>query len=383
MRRAFAALSLSALIAAPPALAQDDDPRRGAYVAIDAGAVLPADFDTDIGADKEDARTSTELGWGVDARLGYDAGRIRLELEGSHQFFGAEEITSATRGIPDSATTFATGSQEYDGDFSLTSVMANALVDFGDADEVQFAAGGGIGRSWMDVESAIVGASVDHLDASDNEWAWQLLAEARVPVAERVDLGVRYRYFSTLEFEVEDSAGRATDFELRTHTLTATLTVHLGGRSDPPTEPVSVPPAPEPAPPPPTPPERPRGHPPGFYTPCEQGPFIVFFDWDESEITPEAAAVLDVAITAYSRCNDVRVMLAGHADTSGPSVYNVRLSERRNAAVRDYLTRGGLPAFDIASQAFGESRPRVPTADGVRELQNRRVEITYGPGSGN
>ncbi|MDB5723485.1 MAG: autotransporter protein, partial [Novosphingobium sp.] len=37
----------------------------------------------------------------------------------------------------------------------------------------------------------------------------------------------------------------------------------------------------------------------------------------------------------------------------------------------------------ITSQAFGETNPRVPTADGVRELQNRRVEITYGPGSGN
>ncbi|WP_271078938.1 OmpA family protein [Aurantiacibacter sp. MUD61] len=381
MTRLFAAVSLLAIGLASPALAQDGDPRRGPFLSVDAGAVLPADFDTDIGADKEDARTSTELGWGVDARLGYDAGRIRLEIEGSHQSFDADEITSVTRGIPDSATTFATGVQEYDGDFSLTAVMANALVDFGDADEAQFAIGGGIGRSWMDVESAIVGASVDHLNTSDNEWAWQLLAEARLPVAERVDLGLRYRYFSTLEFEVEDSAGRATDFELRTHTLAATLTVYLGGRSEPHAEPVRMLPAPEPAPPPP--PQLPRGHPSGFYTSCEKGPFIVFFNWDESEITPEAAAVLDVAISAYRRCDNIRVMLAGHADTSGPSAYNVRLSERRNAAVRDYLAGGGIPMTEMAAEAFGESLPRVPTADGVRELQNRRVEITYGPGSGN
>ena len=60
----------------------------------------------------------------------------------------------------------------------------------------------------------------------------------------------------------------------------------------------------------------------------------------------------------------------------------IGLSERRNTSVRTYLTGRGIPAARISSQAFGESMPRVPTADGVRELQNRRVEITYGPGSG-
>jgi OmpA-OmpF porin, OOP family len=58
------------------------------------------------------------------------------------------------------------------------------------------------------------------------------------------------------------------------------------------------------------------------------------------------------------------------------------LAGRRNASVREYLVGRGIPAGRMSSEAFGESRPRVPTADGVREPQNRRVEITYGPGSG-
>ncbi|MCL4671637.1 MAG: flagellar motor protein MotB, partial [Sphingomonadaceae bacterium] len=58
------------------------------------------------------------------------------------------------------------------------------------------------------------------------------------------------------------------------------------------------------------------------------------------------------------------------------------LSERRNASVRQYLSGRGIPDGRISSQGFGESQLRVPTADGVRELQNRRVEITYGPNSG-
>jgi outer membrane protein OmpA-like peptidoglycan-associated protein len=109
----------------------------------------------------------------------------------------------------------------------------------------------------------------------------------------------------------------------------------------------------------------------------------VFFDWDQSDITPEAASVLDNAVTAYGDCGSAQVMLAGHADKSGSASYNVGLSQRRNAAVRAYLESRGIGSGVISSEAFGESRPRVETADGVREPQNRRVEVMYGPGSGN
>ena len=51
-------------------------------------------------------------------------------------------------------------------------------------------------------------------------------------------------------------------------------------------------------------------------------------------------------------------------------------------AVQSYLTSKGIPGGVITTKAFGEGAPRVETADGVRELQNRRVEIQYGPGSG-
>jgi len=115
---------------------------------------------------------------------------------------------------------------------------------------------------------------------------------------------------------------------------------------------------------------------------CNKGPYIVFFDWNMSDITSEAAATLDSAITAYGDCSSVPIMLAGYADRSGPAKYNVALSARRNAAVQSYLTTHGIAAGAIATQAFGEANPRVPTPDGVRKPQNRRVEITYGPGSG-
>jgi outer membrane protein OmpA-like peptidoglycan-associated protein len=58
------------------------------------------------------------------------------------------------------------------------------------------------------------------------------------------------------------------------------------------------------------------------------------------------------------------------------------LSQRRNATVRAYLESKGVPGGVISTEAFGETAPLVQTADGVREAQNRRVEVTYGPGSG-
>ncbi|NCP25336.1 MAG: OmpA family protein, partial [Erythrobacter sp.] len=115
---------------------------------------------------------------------------------------------------------------------------------------------------------------------------------------------------------------------------------------------------------------------------CNTGPYIVFFDFDNSDISPEASTILNNAVTAYANCGMARVMLAGHTDTSGSAQYNMGLAQRRNDAVRSYMTGRGVPSGQITGEAFGETQPRVPTADGVREAQNRRVEVTYGPGSG-
>lgn len=109
---------------------------------------------------------------------------------------------------------------------------------------------------------------------------------------------------------------------------------------------------------------------------CNKGPFIVFFDWDRSDITAEAATVLDSAVSASAGCGASPVTVAGYADRSGSDSYNMGLSQRRADAVRNYFTARGASPELVTTQAFGETNPRVPTADGVRELQNRRVEIS-------
>lgn len=155
------------------------------------------------------------------------------------------------------------------------------------------------------------------------------------------------------------------------HSVYGSLTFHFGGAPAPAPEPIPTPPAPPPAAEP--------APPPAVVAP---GPFIVFFDWDKSDITPQAAAILDNAAAAYQQTGSAQVMLAGNADRSGPADYNVGLSQRRADAVKAYLAGRGIPENVITTEANGENRPIVETADGVREPQNRNVQITYGPGSG-
>lgn len=78
--------------------------------------------------------------------------------------------------------------------------------------------------------------------------------------------------------------------------------------------------------------------PPTPVAPCNKGPFIVFFDWDRSEITPEAATILDSAASTYAGCGNAAVRIGGHADRSGGSDFNQGLSQRRADAVRGYLS---------------------------------------------
>jgi OOP family OmpA-OmpF porin len=103
--------------------------------------------------------------------------------------------------------------------------------------------------------------------------------------------------------------------------------------------------------------------------------YLVFFDWDKSDITATARQVITEAAQAVTRRNLDVVMVEGHADRSGPDDYNVRLSQRRADAVRQVLVSQGIPANRIQTQAYGESQPLVPTEDGVRNAQNRRASV--------
>lgn len=115
--------------------------------------------------------------------------------------------------------------------------------------------------------------------------------------------------------------------------------------------------------------------------PAAAPPLMLFFDWGKPDIRGDDQSVLEQAVTAWRASPGSQLKVAGHTDRSGSATFNLRASRKRAEMVRDELVKRGVPATAIAVAAYGEERPLVPTEDGVREVQNRRVEISIAAGS--
>jgi outer membrane protein OmpA-like peptidoglycan-associated protein len=129
------------------------------------------------------------------------------------------------------------------------------------------------------------------------------------------------------------------------------------------------------APPPPPPPPPPAEMQPPSAPPIPVRTYLVFFDWDRADLTTRARQIVAAAADASTHVQTTRIEVNGYTDLSGTELYNKRLSIRRAQTVQTELVHDGVPANEISIHGYGESNPLVPTAKGVREPQNRRVEI--------
>lgn len=102
--------------------------------------------------------------------------------------------------------------------------------------------------------------------------------------------------------------------------------------------------------------------------------FLIFFDWNRADLTARARQIIGEA-AEVARAQPARIEVAGHADRTGTPQYNMTLSRRRAETVAEELIKRGIARQDISITALGETQPLVATSDGVREPQNRRVEI--------
>jgi OOP family OmpA-OmpF porin len=378
MRKLAIAVALSSTLLATPAFARD-----GAwYVGGEFGASIVEDMNFDSATIDNIIKTDHEYGYDGGLFVGYDLGAFRIEAEVAYKKADLSGFTNKVA-LPGEGPTFPGGRDFAGGSTSVLSFMLNGMLDFGDDDGIQGFVGGGVGMARVKLNNQrVFSNSAPFLDDSDSRLAWQVFAGVRQAITDNIDVTVKYRFFNVSDIKVIAATGttggtaRDVTTRYRSHSLLGGITFNFGA------PPVIVPPPPPPpepvvAPPPPPPPVAPP--PPPAVIP---GPFVVFFDWDKADITPQAAAILDNAAAQYAATGQAQVMLAGHADRSGPADYNVGLSQRRATNVRAYLAGHGIPDGVMTQEAFGESRPLVETADGVREPQNRRVEITYGPGSG-
>jgi OmpA-OmpF porin, OOP family len=115
--------------------------------------------------------------------------------------------------------------------------------------------------------------------------------------------------------------------------------------------------------------------PPAPTAPEAQREFQVFFDFDKSDITDAAAKVIQAAADVVKAGGVAHITVTGHTDTVGAAAYNQALSERRAASVKHQLTSDGVDGGEISTVGVGKTGLLVPTADGVREPQNRRAVI--------
>jgi len=107
--------------------------------------------------------------------------------------------------------------------------------------------------------------------------------------------------------------------------------------------------------------------------------FHVFFDFNRASLTPEGARVVREAAAVFRQTGSARIDVTGYTDLSGSNEYNLALSNRRADAVKAALIAAGVPRSAVAESWRGKANPRVPTPDGTREPQNRRVEIVISP----
>jgi iron complex outermembrane receptor protein len=108
--------------------------------------------------------------------------------------------------------------------------------------------------------------------------------------------------------------------------------------------------------------------------------YLVFFDFNKSDLTPQAVSIVDQAAKNAGPAKVTKLEVTGHTDTVGSDAYNMRLSRRRAESVAAQLEKDGIPSSEIAIFAKGKHDLLVPTADGVKEPQNRRVQIVYSGG---
>ena len=108
-------------------------------------------------------------------------------------------------------------------------------------------------------------------------------------------------------------------------------------------------------------------------------PAEVSFDFNSAAVKPAFYPTLDKVASILRDYPDSNVRIIGHTDRAGSDSYNFDLSQRRASSVAQYLAARGVSPQRLYAEGRGEREPRVPTADGVAEPLNRRVEMIIQP----
>ncbi len=355
------AILATALFAAPAvAMAQ---PITGMYIGAGAGLHIPdAPKATAYGAGFGTGLVNLNQDYGFNSNLaiGYGLGNgFRFEIEGDIMRSDLRHMTG---------TPFPTASS---GAMRTWGVMANAIYDMDVGLPWMFPyIGAGAGYQWTNLNSVtsaqVGGPFAANVDGQSGAFAGQAIVGASFPVRSVPGLSFTadYRLMDILggeRFNGTSTGGAGIQpAVLKAHNQFMNDLV-FGIRyafNTPRPAPTPMAPAPVAAP-----------------APAPARSYLVFFDWDKADLTDRAKSIVKEAADNSTRVQVTRIEVNGYTDTSGKATYNQALSVRRAKAVAGELVHDGVPESAITVQGFGDTHLLVPTGAGVREPQNRRVEI--------
>lgn len=337
MKFRTALLAAAAAIAIPAAASAQVV--NGFYIGGGVGFNYLQDVDIEphiAGAGKYDV--SPQGGVAALGSVGYGFGNgLRAEIEGNYRYNG------------------------NDGKYQQYGIMANLLYDLDLGWGVVPYVGAGAGYAWANIDSrnASFPTMTAKVDDTQGGFAFQGIIGAAFPLNDLtpgLSLTAEYRFFAITgldDFQGRSSlgtTGKAGVDDFYNHSLLLGLRYAFG------VAPVAAP-APVAA------------------APAPARTYLVFFDFDRYNLTDRARGVVAEAANAAKSTGSARIEVSGHTDTVGSAQYNQALSMRRAESVAKELETRGIPRSQMVLQAFGFTRLLVPTGAGVREPQNRRVEI--------
>ena len=343
------ALAAATCLALP--IAAHAQPVTGPYVSLSGGTSI----ENPIGFENRSAGTSGKIdfrnSYAGDTAVGYGFGDgFRVELNG--EFFRNTAHKFSYNGGGESLAS---------GGLNTYGPMVNALYDIDVGLPIFPYVGAGVGYQWQKFVTPVK-SEFDGVGGTRGSFAYNIIAGVAypLPVVPGLSLTGEYKFTQLVEsrnyhdYEADSSIhiGQSSS-----HTFLVGLRYQIFNPPPP------APPAPAPAPVAAAPAPQPART------------FLVFFDWDKYDLTPRATQIISEA-ASDSKSSDVTTLdVSGYTDTSGTPDYNQGLSERRAKAVAAQLETDGVPASEIEIHAYGETHLLVATGPGVREPQNRRVEI--------
>ncbi len=375
-RRALAAATIMAL-----PIAANAQPVTGIYVGGSAGADFQLKQDVKnvqlqpgtAGGLSTSGQMKFSTGFAGALALGYGFGNgLRAEIEGDYLNTRGSGFTGFTRGfVPQGGGT----QQKY-------GPMFNVLYDFNNLSPMIVPyIGVGVGYQWIQNKIHISnggtytsggttvtpGSLLAQTNGTNGTFAYQGIIGAALPIPSIPGLAVTadYRYLGTTGNQTYSTTYTSTVNGVHRQTggriqfgPTGDNIVMVGvrynfGVAPPPPPPVAAAPVPSPI----------------------SRSYLVFFDWDKYNLTERGRQIVAEAAANSTKVQYTKIEVNGYTDTSGSPKYNMGLSLRRANTVASELVKDGVPKAAIAIQGFGQTHLLVPTADGVREPQNRRVEI--------